>query len=493
MNFFRRKDSSQSKPQNSKAQLLSNDELNNSVHRAKRVLVIGSTKHNGVISTNWNATSYPNVADFDTVVIHTVSLAPELVNARNEIVQIGEIKSSSKWIRLSGNFEKLAVDLLKLLDSGGTIYVIAVPVQRFDIGWGHPHSRQQTNYSWLPFHFEITEEEGETREVLNVRYEEYFTNVTKWKLLFSRSESDRVERWLADHYGKNHLVSLNFEPVAVNRYSRQIATSISYEVFKATYPLDTFFDYRQPAPIAGEQIKSSGQIVVLPALDTANDRDSVDWILEKVLSVPQKTFPPEWVENINVPGLSALQMNIQDKELAIYNLQAEIESLKGEMLKKAELRDLLFESGTRLEELCARVLSDLGALILPPQIAEEDFVLEFNGEQAIVEVKGNTKSVSLSDMSQLGRYREEYALKYGKEIKGVLIANPWRLLPLDERAGSANMAFPTNVKEYAEKRNISLIKTTELFDAFCKALSGEANPVDIVRRIQEGKGETRLF
>jgi len=91
---------------------------------ANRVLIIGSLKHAGVKCVPWDG-DLPNVADYDAVIVNTLSLATRLKKAEEIYSRSGRDESLHLWKRLHQNVEKVSNGLLTLLESKGGVYVVA--------------------------------------------------------------------------------------------------------------------------------------------------------------------------------------------------------------------------------------------------------------------------------------------------------------------------------------------------------------------------------
>jgi hypothetical protein len=458
---------------------------------AKRMLVIGSVKHAGVKCVQWDAKDIPNVADYDAVIINTPSLAAKLKEAEGIYNQSSRHEPPDFWNRLRRNVEEISSGLMTLLESKGEVYAIAVPEVFVRLGKPHPFApNYMTNYSWSPLPFEILEEHGETQTVNDEVFARYMSFVKSWCVCFAMPEK-RVLEDFAGRYGQGFYVSLAQEPIAQNRYGKPVACHFRYQVY---HQVILERDWLERVQKVGRKLSiESGPLILLPLPTEISDREAINVILEDIFGRPQKTLPPEWVEAIPMPKVVQLDSEIEKKQETIQRVAAEISEKRRQRQEIVRYKQLLFETGPQLDEICQETIEALGGIVLPSDLAEEDFIIEFEENRAIVEVKGNTKSISLADLSQLGRYREEYRIQRGEEIKGVLLGNAWRLLPLDERGDANRPIFPEqNVVPYAVSRDIALVSTVELFQAYCAFLDGVVKGSDVLRRLFDGVGVTRL-
>jgi hypothetical protein len=134
----------------------------------------------------------------------------------------------------------------------------------------------------------------------------------------------------------------------------------------------------------------------------------------------------------------------------------------------------------------------LGATVKPAKYAQEEYIIEVDNEEFLIEVKGVSKSISLTHLRQLNDYILKYQEETGKECKGILLGNAWRDMPPVMRDGEDTPMFPDNVVKRAEQWGISLVSSLTLFDAVLKVLGKEAEAKDILAYITTAKGVVHI-
>ncbi|MCI0561825.1 MAG: hypothetical protein MN733_25340, partial [Nitrososphaera sp.] len=395
--------------------------------------------------------------------------------------EIPQGNDDAVWKRLRRNQNTISMGLLKLLGSKGEVYAIGIPEVRIHFGAGRATDTQMTNYWWCPLPIEIVPEDGETLQIEDVMFSRYLEKVKQWHFIIQPSQFPAALEWIAVQYNNKYHVTLDQRALATNRYGPSLAAQFRYQL------------HRRDLEEGGYSMLPegvSGPLTLLPLPSEVNDRDAINIILEDFYGLPQKTLPPEWVDQIAMPGSATLREEKNRKQYDVERLTHEIHQIDERFSQLNTYKQLLYETGIRLEEICKQVLNELGGVILPAEASQEDFIVEFEGQRAIVEVKGNTKSISLADLSQLGRYREDYAITHGAEIKGILLGNAWRLLPLNERIRAD---FPTDVVAYAMKREIALVNTVALYLAHCAVIEGRVESKHIMHRLFGAVGATSLL
>jgi len=151
-------------------------------------------------------------------------------------------------------------------------------------------------------------------------------------------------------------------------------------------------------------------------------------------------------------------------------------------------RQLLYSTGPELEEVVRRSFQYLGGTVTPAKYSQEEYILEFDGQEFLVEVKGVSKSVSLSHLRQLNDYLLKYQEDTGKEIKGILFANTWRNLPPEQRTSEDTPEFPDNVVKRAKQWDISLVSSRAFFEVFLQVLKDKSLSKQILRTATSSNG-----
>jgi hypothetical protein len=451
--------------------------------QTKRGLVIGSTGHPRVRCVRWDERNFPNVADHDAIVVNSMPLAQVISNTPAD-------ESNEMCKRIRANQNTVRVGLLKALGAGKPVYAIdaAESYRKSERHEGPFYFGGMSNREWIPIPVRQEQEEGETLELVDTTLHNYAKFVSRWDHLYyiEQLEQHHWEWLLQVMFGRklDHYITIESQPVARNSYGRLVAVKLRLAFHRAVQR-----GYGELA-FQREPEFRSGELTLLPGPTECSDRDAVNVLLEDFFGIQIESLPPEWVDvdEAKLPGEEAL---IGEDEKCIASIQA-LGEKRGRITKEiSDLREykrLLYETGPALEAICKRVLRELGASVHEAEGTQEDFVLEFRGTKAIVEVKGVTKSISLDDLRQLGQYREDYRLKRSAEVKGVLLGNAWRLVYPSQR----QRAFPPNVCKYAEDRGITLATTCSLYHSFCRVREGKTNGEDVLGKLLGGSGRTEL-
>lgn len=248
---------------------------------------------------------------------------------------------------------------------------------------------------------------------------------------------------ILDIFGRPEIVNyrVNFVSLAENRYSKVLAGV--FQLKMSSY--------------SGESVLESGYLTLLPLIETLEEREAVNLVLEDLLSLPQITLPPEWAENVPMPLVPEITSAINAKRAAISALESEIVEAKRKKRELEEFKKLLYASGGELEEIFAACLERCGGTIEPAKYSQEEFLLNYQGNAYLVECKGVTKSVTLTHVRQLLDYLIKFEEEEGRSGKGILLGNAWRDLPLIDREREGRVVFPGNAISRTEANGIALV------------------------------------
>ena len=415
----------------------------------KKILILGAKGFSKVDCYDWNERNFPNIPDYDIVIINVLSLTRDL----DERFVQSDIKDG----------------LCDLLDSKGILFAIGSPRERIT-----PFS--EFNYSWCPVPIEIINKSGTSFKFEDATFKDYFKNVKKYPYCFEIADDSEDIKYFSYNSVKN-------------RYGKYLACKIKYKKYRIIKKPISSTGYGGTKKIL-QEIHDSGDFYFLPCPTEINDKEAINFILENFLNIYKKTPPPEWTYLIEVPGLSKIQKNIETNLQKIKKISEKNSKLREKESDLTSYRELLYSTGTELEEIVKKVFTKLGYKPKPPKYKEE-YIVVYDNKVGIIECKGNEKSIKRSDFRQLFENTKEYELDGKVEHKGILIGNAWRLKPLEEINKSGTPIFPKGrdgVIEISTKHDIALLSTIDLFKVFRKFLEGDIRADDIMKKIFSAKG-----
>ncbi|GGF07506.1 hypothetical protein GCM10011611_11200 [Aliidongia dinghuensis] len=400
-----------------------------------KVLVVGSAGHAHVTCSTWTDLTSLNLKDFDVIVFNVASLDD------NTIARLPR----------HGFFDKVRRELSLLLASGGKI--IALTPERRVIKQKSDDPR--TNWEWSPFDIGIALEAGDTIETKVTMFERYLSRLKRWSFYFFVPQGALTGE-LIDVFGSPHQnkYMLQLNAYAINRYGKMLAGDVLLAI-----------------SFAGHN-NICGGVTVLPAIPELEQKEAVRLILEDLIGKPQQSLPPDWVDQIPMPFVAAINADIAQKNAEIKLLSDEIAANEQKRADIEKWKKLVYATGRELEQIFEEAIVKLGAQTTPAN-AEEEFVFEYMGKFGVVECKGVGKSVSLEHVRQADSHVLKFLETDKPDGKGVLLGNAWRNLPPSERGAADTPVFPTNVVKHAVQREIALVGAADFLCAFCEFLEGK--------------------
>lgn len=414
-----------------------------------KTLVVGSSGHEHVTCVDWPGLTSVNLKDFDAVVVNVASLDDSTIKSLPEY----------------GFFKDVRTELSHLLDSGGTIVVLTPErrtIKHKDDG--------RTNWEWCPIIVGTSSEAGDTVEIRRPVFERYLSKLKRWTFYFFVPQSC-LTRQLTDVFGSpaDYTYRLDADAYAVNRYGKMLAGEVPL--------LITTHD---------GLVSKYGSIILLPMIPDLEQKEAVNLILEDLIAKPQRSLPPDWVDQIPMPFVDEIDAEIAQRQTAIDSLRQQIIASQKRRDEIEKWKKLVYATGHELEEIFEEAVILLGAKT-KPAAAEEEFTFEHKGKTGVVECKGVTKSISLDHVRQT----DSHVLNLDSEecgAKGILFGNAFRQLPLAERDKSDTRVFPDNVVKRAAQREIALVDASAFLVVFCRFLKNELSGEAILDAMMEQSG-----
>jgi hypothetical protein len=201
----------------------------------------------------------------------------------------------------------------------------------------------------------------------------------------------------------------------------------------------------------------------------------------------------EWVKKYTFHNLNTTIEKIGKLEEKIRKLE---EEKTNEIIVKENLENirntLLYRNGNILKDVCKEVLNELGIKAEDGKIGREDLVFIHKNNHYVIEVKGATKSASKEHVKQLVSHIAEYKNENEVEPKGILLINPWRKLPIEERNTNDKPNFPNEIMNLVNISNLTLMTTQQLFVAYCEKLDNKFDLENFINSINK-IGEIKIL
>jgi hypothetical protein len=465
---------------------------------SKNVLVIGTYSAEGVDSFNWFQ-ELPYLPDYDTIILDTTkifnfwSLAGRVKHLGANRYKLSKVTELDE--KIESNILLVRKKLIEILEFQATIYALYSPEINVDVTdekWvGTPEFRDReplkeftkTN-DWCPISISTVSERGGRKiNVIDDSYKEYFKDFKGWEYYFV-PDSLEISKFESYYHPKWKAIP-HLDVIATNRIDKPIAINfyVSFHSWAKGLEDSEGSWYQVPG-------KYGGSLTLLPTIDKHNTEPLIEILLQRGKEL-EVTPPPSWVNAITIPGEASLQTKIDTEKHNLETIESRMQELQSSLSELQKYKRLLYDTGPLLQDICKSALHKLGAKT-KPSIVTDEFIIEVNGKEAMIEVKGNTKSIAKDDVAQLVTDLMEHLKTTGQEIQGILIGNGWRLQPLEKRDMKDKPIFSRDAKRVAHNHNIGLISTTELFKAHCKALEEPQHKTEILNKIISGKDVIKL-
>jgi len=402
-----------------------------------------------------------------------------LLSDRNE--QDDKIQSNIRLVRRK---------LIEMLQFDVNIYVLYAPTVTIDYivqignyvvsGGSREAVKFISTNDWCPISIETYVEKTKIIHVKNDSFKQYFRNFKGWEYYFV-SDSLKLNE-LEQYYEKKWKVTSDLEEIATNNVDKPIAVKF--------YPSFHNWSAKEKRGWYAGANTIGGNLFLLPIIDTSDTKPLIESLLYKI-GLYAETSPPAWTNNIEIPGEASIKKDIEASKQQLEALTTIIKEKGESLIELQKFKRLLYETGLPLQELVKSTFDEIGVKTKPSVVTDE-FIIEIHGQEALIEVKGNVKSITKDDVAQLVADIMEHLKKTSQEVKGILIGNGWRLEPPEQRDIDNKFIFSRDAIKVAENHNIALLSTTELFKAYCLILENPIKKEEILNKVISGVGITLL-
>lgn len=389
-----------------------------------------------------------SLTDADIVVF-----CPDIKNIYNKTENIEKtlpVYNVQNSISIKKNIEYWKTELLNYIQGNKTLIILLKEKYEFFINPGFWESKEKlSNYSLLPFKIETN--------IINSKGKKTFSKNEVVKKIHSHFKDEiEYEVYIANSFKENSIIESQNGEKIFGIHLKQKKCDILFLPYLPTNP-DNFPNgkkYNTPQDYYSRQ-----QLLCECIIDIDKNLKNSD----------SKTPLPQWIkiEEFKIKQENEFDKLIFEKELEISNLEIEKSNLLNEKNSYTILKDLLFETGKPLEIAVKRALEILGYTAENfdnGKLELDQVIISPEGHRYIGECEGkDNKAIDISKFRQLSdSIEEDFAREEVTEIAyGLLIGNPERLLPPNERTQD----FTIKCKDGAKRKNIGLLLTSDLFYA----------------------------
>ncbi len=406
----------------------------------KKILILGSSQHSSLVTAyEWHQLPLDlNVAGYDIVILNFV---PFIDKTYSEKIDLSSLPKISHFTSL-------------LFHTKSEILVIGDPSTKI----GNYTNSMSIDW-WLPVEFKISPKFISHINIVDHDFAYYFQQVN-------------TSLFQLDGTSIKPNLQVYFKVTNVNVDDFEVTTSPIAETSgkQATgFILKIQVKYTNTIYHKGiQKSKESGEIIWLPPTTKISNHDAINLILSERYGLKIEEVLPIWIENYKLPNQIIIEEIICNYINEINNLKSKLTIEQQKLKVEKRYHKLLYEQGVDgLEPIVREVLRELGATVNDPIKGEnrEDGLLEDpTGREAILEIKGRTKSLSLQDVRQLDQWvRDALFSDNPKDRKGIIIANMYCNVSLEQR----KEPFPANCIDMAKQNKYCLLTTRQLYYAIC--------------------------
>lgn len=449
---------------------------------SKNILVIGTYTSEDVDSYDWWQ-QLPNISEYDTIILDTTKILRFMENSGRLEHREGNVYTiddeSEAYKRISTNLDLVRKKLIEKLEFESTIYALYLPESIINYhpfhldGSGKGYLGSIRTNEWCPVSINIIQEAGKFISITEPSYQNYFRDFKEWQYYFESESLDITD--IEEYYADKWDVWFRLDPIAINKVEKPLAITV-------------LFLFSTQGEVTPQRV--GGKLVLLPVVNQYDTNASISYLIQLGKQF-DTTPPPSWINNVEIPGEASFKKDIRNKKQQLEAFESAVRKLEDSLVELQKYKGLLYETGFTLQELVKSTLGKMEVNV-KPSIVTDEFIIEINGKDTLVEVKGNVKSITKDDVAQLVTDLMEHLKKTGQEIDGILIGNGWRLEPLEQRDVGNKPVFSRDAIRVAANHKIGLLSTTELFKVYCQTLETPTRNKEILNKIITGKGVLKL-
>lgn len=234
-----------------------------------------------------------------------------------------------------------------------------------------------------------------------------------------------------------------------------------------------------------------GERLYYTTLNLFDALDHLEVYLDAIGAWPQKHSDyPEWLNTLGFYDDVEKQEIIDENKRVISDAMEEINKAEQVLDKNRRYKSILITNGDNLVEVVFEILAllfeyDLSEFV---DLKKEDFLIHLKLGTLIGEIKGITSNVKSEHISQLDVHYQGYLDKLQEQdrtenVKQVLVINPFRNKPLDQREPVHEIQI-----NLAKRNGALIIETVTLLKILEMYLKGEVTKDEIANAVFANSG-----
>jgi hypothetical protein len=215
-------------------------------------------------------------------------------------------------------------------------------------------------------------------------------------------------------------------------------------------------------------------------------------LIKKMEEISKTMASPDWAVDVTFPDVEELKKERASLTESIKQAQSKIASIDSKIAQIEALKNaLLGAEGEDIVNASVRVFNRLGWNASPAGKNPDEFHLS-GGSKAefVAKVVKSAGQAQRSDLSSLASSVVEFWDRTEIEPKGVLVACTWSTRPPAERT---EPDFAEGLAEFAQKKGLCLMTTTQLLCMYRDIEMGKQTTDDIRKKIEDTNGRLPGF
>jgi hypothetical protein len=207
---------------------------------------------------------------------------------------------------------------------------------------------------------------------------------------------------------------------------------------------------------------------------------------------------PDWARAISVYGQEDIRSKIEELNEKTILLDQEREVLIKRNDELERWKWLLYAKGKhQLQPIVQEALRLIGFKVEDQPDKDSDGLVTSEYGCALLEVVGSTGTIRIQKIGELVTNVGNFIKQEEQQVKGILVGNPFCDDPLENRPpkDSQKQLFAKELLESAERQDITVLLSTDLYEVISKILASEASEkqkLSIRQNILQNKGLLRL-
>jgi hypothetical protein len=237
-------------------------------------------------------------------------------------------------------------------------------------------------------------------------------------------------------------------------------------------------------PLAG------GRLILIPALAiniTQQQRSqiaaSLSAAIRNTLLTAAEGEPPEWIHDLELPGIAEAESHVEDAEAKLDELEADLDAARNDYRSLDRYRRILWQEGKYGFELPVRdALVLLGATSYSQP--DEPAVFSLATETVLVEAESSAGEIGMDAHYRLRERMEGRISREKRRPFGLIVINGHNQAAPAER----ERQYSDALRIAAESMRYCVITATDLFDAVRDKLEGKGDQKAFLKRLTETEG-----